>query len=215
MKLTKLVAMFAAAGGLVAIASMPASAQHHGGHGHKGYAGSNHSGYTGRHSNSHHSGYDKRGHYSNPYNHGNKHHGSKPYSHYKYGDKNHGYKNYSYKSHGYKSYGHNSYPSYKYGHHNKPSYGHNNYRPRYSWDPRQRVVWNPYFKQRHSHYKPRYYVGSQLSLSRYPRIYNYSNYGLYHPPQGYHWVRSDNDAYLTAAGTGLIAGIIIGAIANN
>tara|TARA_B100000678_G_scaffold116006_2_gene97217 strand:- start:295 stop:972 length:678 start_codon:yes stop_codon:yes gene_type:complete len=95
------------------------------------------------------------------------------------------------------------YPNYGY----RPSY---NYRPRYSWNPSQRVVYAPHFTNRH--YRPRYPVGGHFHDWNRHRINDYHRWGLYQPPNGYYWVRHNNDAYLAAAGTGLVAGIIIGAL---
>ena len=107
-----------------------------------------------------------------------------------------------------------------YGNNHNQYYGHNNYRrdnyrqnyrPRYSWNPSRRVVYAPNFY--YPNYRPRYSVGARFYNYNNYRINDYQRWGLYQPPRGYHWVRHDNDAYLAAAGTGLVAGIIIGALA--
>lgn len=99
-----------------------------------------------------------------------------------------------------------------YGYNNRNyNYGRPAYQPRYSWNPSRRVVYAPNFY--YPNYRPYYSVGGRFyDYNRY-RINDYQRWGLYHPPQGYYWVRHNNDAYLAAAGTGLIAGIIIGALA--
>ncbi|MEL6245098.1 MAG: RcnB family protein [Pseudomonadota bacterium] len=45
-------------------------------------------------------------------------------------------------------------------------------------------------------------------------IRDYHHYGLYAPPRGYHWVHDydSGDAVLAAITTGVIAGLVIGAI---
>ena len=39
---------------------------------------------------------------------------------------------------------------------------------------------------------------------------DYRHYGLTPPPYGYQYVRVDNDVFLTAVATGLIASIVFG-----
>lgn len=90
-----------------------------------------------------------------------------------------------------------------------------NYRPSYRYDPKVRVRYAPrvYSIPRYRNYSPRYGVGTRAYYpSRYV-VNDYWRYGLYTPPRGHYWVNYDGDAYLTAIGTGLIAGVIIGAIA--
>ncbi len=41
-------------------------------------------------------------------------------------------------------------------------------------------------------------------------VVDYRQYGLRAPPYGYHYVRVDNDVYLSAVATGLIASIVFG-----
>lgn len=221
MKLTKTVAAAIAVGGLVFASAAPALAQHHGNKGHhSGYSGKNHKGYGGGYKGHHGGGYKS-------------HHGGK--SQYNgYRGKTSGYKGYghqTYKGHHGGYYGNKGYNHYRgYG---KPRYyGHNNvYRPRvyhpprptysyrpkprYSWNPSRPVVYAPYFQTYYPNYRsyqPRFSVGYSINYNHYPRIYDYHRYGLYAPPSGHYWVHADGDAYLTAAGTGLIAGIVIGAL---
>ena len=85
------------------------------------------------------------------------------------------------------------------------------YQPRYRWNPYQRVVYAPNYHR--PNYHPRYRVGHRFSNYNSYLINDWQRWGLYQPPHGYYWARHDNDAYLTAAGTGVIAGIIIGALA--
>ena len=40
-------------------------------------------------------------------------------------------------------------------------------------------------------------------------VVDHRRYGLNAPPRGYHYVRSGNDAVLTAVATGVIASVII------
>lgn len=94
-----------------------------------------------------------------------------------------------------------------------PRTNYNHYKPRYSYNPYQRVVYAPQFRN-NGRYHPRYQVGARFSGYNRFLISDYQRYGLYNPPRGHYWVRQDNDAYLAAAGTGLIAGVIIGALAS-
>lgn len=41
-------------------------------------------------------------------------------------------------------------------------------------------------------------------------VVDYRHYGLRAPPYGYHYVRVDNDVFLTAVATGVIASIVFG-----
>ena len=218
MKLNKTIIALTAAGGLALALAMPASAQSsgHGKGGHGGYVPQNQSGYSG-------GGHNSGG------------HGQRPPSG-SYGGNGHGSWQGNSNQNGYRGGGHDrddhrdSRPSYgghnSYGSHNSyngyygqyrpappPAY----YRPRYTYNPRQTVIYSPSYINdwRYRSYQPRYRVGNYLSLSSQYYINDYTRYGLYQPPQGYYWVRQDNDAYLAAAGTGLIAGIIIGALAAN
>lgn len=120
--------------------------------------------------------------------------------------------------HGYKDYGrgpppkHYSYHKHVYKHYVPP----HNYRPRYHYNHAQRVIYAPqyghYYKPNYR-YIPRYQLGHRIYSGGYTYvIHDYHRYGLYVPPHGHQWVRHDGDAYLIAAGTGLVAGIIIGAM---
>ena len=212
------------AGTLFAAVALPASAQqrghdnNHRSGNHNGYVNQNHRGYTSGHrghDNRNHGnrGQDNRGHPSNR-GHDNRSWGHNNYNRNGYSNRNHHsnrYGNSSF-SFSYNTYGPN-YGSYRSYRPNYGSYGHNNYnnyRPRYQWNPYQRVIYAQHF--RNQHHRPRYAVGHRFNNHHNYRINDYRRYGLYAPPSGYYWTRYDGDAYLAAAGTGLVAGIIIGAL---
>lgn len=201
MRLTKTIVTAIAAGSLSLAGLAPAFADGpRNDRGHRnGYSSSNHHGYSGQRGGS------------------SSHHG-----HNRHDDKRHyGHRGSSYSNHNYNRYNQNRYyqPRQHYGH-ARPYYGnsrpyYNQVRPRFVWNPRQPVIYAPRFTSyypNYSTYRPRYNVGYHMRLSNHHRIYDYSRYGLYQPPPGHYWVRSDGDAYLAAAGTGIVAGIIIGAL---
>ena len=96
------------------------------------------------------------------------------------------------------------------------------YRPSYNYYPRSSVTvtyghsYGPYY---YSGYQPRYDVGHYYSYGPRRTVYinDYSHYGLYDPPRGYHWVRDNDrgDAVLASVATGAILGLVIGAIATD
>lgn len=96
------------------------------------------------------------------------------------------------------------------------------YRPSYNYYPRSSVTvtyghsYGPYY---YSGYQPRYDVGHYYSYGPRRTVYinDYSHYGLYDPPRGYHWVRDNDrgDAILASVATGAILGLVIGAIATD
>jgi Ni/Co efflux regulator RcnB len=96
------------------------------------------------------------------------------------------------------------------------------YRPIYDYYPRSSVTvtyghsYGPYY---YSGYRPRYDVGHYYSYGPRRTVYinDYSHYGLYDPPRGYHWVRDNDrgDAILASVATGAILGLVIGAIATD
>lgn len=96
------------------------------------------------------------------------------------------------------------------------------YRPAYNYYPRSSVTvtygnsYGPYY---YSGYQPRYDVGHYYSYGPRRTVYinDYSHYGLYDPPSGYHWVRDNDrgDAILASVATGAILGLVIGAIASD
>ncbi len=96
------------------------------------------------------------------------------------------------------------------------------YRPSYNYYPRSSVTvtyghsYGPYY---YSGYRPRYDVGHYYSYGPRRTVYinDYSHYGLYDPPRGYHWVRDNDrgDAILASVATGAILGLVIGAIATD
>lgn len=168
----------------------------------RGYVSQTHTGYTGQHR-GHVSQYQHRGpqHYSS---HGNNRYDNRGHHNNRYD--NRGHYNNRYDHRGY----HNPY--------NKPAYRPNVYQPRYHWNPHQRVIYAPRFKTHYPNYvryQPRYRVGHRVDFRHAHYMNDYSRYGLYAPPRGHNWVRHDNDAYLTVVGTGLVAGIVIGALLSN
>jgi len=60
------------------------------------------------------------------------------------------------------------------------------------------------------YYSHRWAVGHRLPSTYYARPYyvDYRAYGLAPPPRGHHWVRVDNDVFLVALTSGLIANAI-------
>ncbi len=95
----------------------------------------------------------------------------------------------------------NAYAYYSRGYHQQ------NYRgPRVVYAPRYTAPYPSY------NYRPAYNVGHRYPAYNRYRVNNYSRYGLYNPPRGHYWSHNNNDAYLVAAGTGLIAGVVIGAL---
>lgn len=176
--------------------TMPAFANGHRDHGRdhrSGYSKQNHSNYSGRHQSSRHNdGYRNRSHYSGRSNYRDSYRGNG------YRQDSHRGSVKNYRSHA---------PVYSRG------YG-AGYKPRYTYNPHKRVVYAPHFSN-YRHYQPRFSVGYRLQPRYHVRINDYHRWGLYHPPHGHYWVRHNNDAYLAAAGTGLIAGIIIGALSTH
>lgn len=230
MKLTKTVAAAIAVGGLVFASAAPALAQHqgnkghHSGSGHKGHGGG-YKGHGGGHK-GHHGGYSQNNGYKG-HNGGQSHNNG-------YRGHNSGYRGQSHNTNrghygGYNgNKGHNQYRGYGkpryYGHNNvyrprvyhppRPNYSYRP-KPRYAWNPSRPVIYAPYFQTYYPNYRsyqPRFSVGYSINYNHYPRIYDYNRYGLYSPPHGHYWVHADGDAYLTAASTGLITGIVIGAL---
>jgi hypothetical protein len=174
------------------------------GNGHREYRGNGHRDRDYRNNNRRHDNYSR--HNNNRYygyNNSNRHYGYNNYNQRHYGQRqynnryynnNRGY-NYSYNNYNYRNY--------------RPS--HNYYQPRYHWNPRTPVLYSPSFGYR-PNYQPYYRVGSRFHNHGRHRINDYHRYGLYAPPSGHYWVRHNNDAYLAAVGTGIVAGIIVGAI---
>jgi Ni/Co efflux regulator RcnB len=59
----------------------------------------------------------------------------------------------------------------------------------------------------HGYYAHRWVRGERLPVAFYARPYviaDYRVWGLRAPPRGYHWVRVDGDAVLTAVATGIV-----------
>ena len=235
MALTKTIAIALAAGGLTISSIGPAFAdgQRGGQHGNNhGYAKQNHKGYNGGkghnggksyNNNGKHGqkGYDGRNGYNGHKGYDQKHSGyNNKYSdnHYKGGNNQYkGHNQYQYHQKGQNHYnGQKHYNGYKHYNGHRVVTPPRNYKPRYTYNPRQRVVYASQFRNYYQYpnrYAPRYNVGHRIYPTGYTYvIHNYPAYGLYQPPPGYQWVRCDGDAYLAAAGTGLIAGIIIGAM---
>lgn len=189
-----------------ALLATPALANgHRDGHrGHNsGYVSQNHSGYSGRH-------YNNRQHQGSSHNR----------SHHGYND-NHRSNNqyrghdrpsdYYHRGNDRRTYGNNHYRDQRPSHHSRYR---NDYRPRYQFNPQRPVLYAPRYAN-YRNYAPHYNIGYRLKPHRHVRLNDYHRWGLYHPPRGHYWVRHNNDAYLAAAGTGLVAGIIIGALASH
>jgi Ni/Co efflux regulator RcnB len=86
--------------------------------------------------------------------------------------------------------------------------------PRTSVTLHRTYTYGPHFV---SGYVPRYSVGHYYAPSAHRTVYisDYSHFGLYSPPAGYHWVRDRDrgDAILASVATGAIIGLVIGALA--
>jgi Ni/Co efflux regulator RcnB len=168
-----------------------------------------------------HGGYDRGGSHGGNYGHSRRKsdsYGHRSHKSYSYGHDRHdyGYSKKHYKKH-YKHY--DDYrPRYSYGHGHKHRSG---YSYGYSYPSSSVTItygssYGPYY---YSGYRPRYDVGHYYAYGPRSTVYisDYSNYGLYEPPHGYHWVRDHDrgDAILASVATGAIIGLVIGAIATD
>ena len=168
--------------------------------------------YNGGHHSNNKSNY---GHNQNGYYPGNKHTDNRGHKNNGYNGKsynnNHGYNHKSYNSHGNNGHGYNNNHTYN-GHNHSQKH----YKPRYAYNPNKRVIYAHQFPRYYKYptrYVPRYSIGHRVYRGGYTYVINdYWSYGLYAPPPRYQWVRCDGDAYLAGIGTGLISGIIIGAM---
>ena len=191
MKPLKTMTLSLTVAGMLSAFAVPALADGRG-HDSRGYASQNHNGYA----NSRHSGHN-----NNQY---NGYRGKN--QNYRGHDNNNRRHDNNYRGHDNRNYNNNRY------YRPAPQVNYNYYTPRYSYNPHQRIVYAPNF--RNHGYHQRYQLGARFyNYDRY-LISDYQRFGLYNPPRGHYWVRNDNDAYLAAAGTGLIAGVIIGALAS-
>lgn len=197
MKPLKIASLALSLVGLAALSSVPASAQQYRS-GHGGYVTQSHQGYV---SQSHQPQYQYQ----------KRRHNAQQSSSY-------------YNGRGYGSQGQQHYRGHKPHHRGQQVYqdqrgfhGQQRYQPRYVWNPNNRVIRAYHIRNSHRYrqYRPHFRVGHRFHGGRHVIISDYHRFGLYHPPRGHRWVRHNNDAYLQAAGTGLVAGIIIGALASN
>lgn len=78
----------------------------------------------------------------------------------------------------------------------------------YNWGKRYRAP--SYYSRPYGYYSRSWQVGYTLPRSYYGSSYyvDYRPYGLAPPPYGYRWIRVDNDVFLVAIASGLIADIV-------
>ena len=218
MKLLKPVSLALASGSLLLAFAIPAQAQGYA-RGDRGDRGGSYSSGKSRGDSNRgwNRGHDRRDHDRGGYNRGGHDHRDGRYQGQKYSG--YGYRGFSYNRYGsyrppvsYSRPGYVTprYPSTYYRPGPRPGYT-----PRYRYNPGTRVVYAPATRNNwhYRNYSPRYRVGYRLPYPQRYVINDYWRFGLYQPPAGHYWVRYDNDAYLAAAGTGLVVGLIVGALA--
>lgn len=117
------------------------------------------------------------------------------------------------RDHGFRHYDYGTaWPRSRYSGHKPYRYRTYQHTPRYYAPSRRIYTHRPVYKRYHA---PRYRIGGYYH--RHPQtviIRDYGRYGLYHPPQGHHWVHDHNsgDAVLASIATGAIIGLVVGAL---